>query len=196
LIDYAKANDAKPMYLLYNFAASPLRSGITLTTPSELTGCTLISAEHLLDNYYNQRTRRDGTSAWLIPHFYNLNPDYAFAWHELVCPEVASDLYNVLQNRGLASQGQIQSSSDLILINRDLKQGFYPLNTFTKNDSWVSVAELSVPKSDFEKQDRSIENRTYKVENVDGSMNEQKGYNERERVYPSFSPKSRIILSK
>jgi hypothetical protein len=196
LINYASANNAKPLYLLYNFAASPLRSGITLTVPSELTGCTLISAEHLFTNHYNNRTKRDGSLAWHIPHFYDLNPRYAFPWHEIVCPSTAADFYKTLQKRGLASQLQIENSSELIQLNGDLKQGFYPSNTFKKDDGWASIKDLYVPKQDFENEYENKE-RMYQTQDLEQREKFiQKKESSKERVLPKFSPKSRLILNK
>lgn len=200
LIDYANANDAKPFYLLYNFAASPLRTGFTLTTPLELTGCTLVSAEHLFNNHYNRRVKKDGTAAWLIPNFYNLNPDHAFPWHELVCPDKASGLIQILQNKGLANKADYQEIGELARLNKDYKQGFYPLNTFGKSEKWVSVNDLTVPKRDFdvdirEARERAVYDIMFDEQNTD--LQKRKGSStENEKVYPEFSPKSRIILSK
>jgi hypothetical protein len=196
LINYANANNAKPMYLLYNFASSPFRSGVTLSSPPELLGCTLISAEYLFNNHYNQRLRRNGTPTWHIPDFYDLNPANAFAWHELVCSNNVFDLYRILQKKGLVNQAQISNLSDLINVNTNLKQGFYPLNTFIQDKNWLSIRELEVPKMDFEYQEDVVQIvRDITVyENTEN--NEIREGTSKERIYPKFSPKSRVVLTR
>jgi hypothetical protein len=196
LINYANANKAKPLYLLYNFAASPFRTGVTLSTPPELLGCTLISAEYLFNNHYNKKAKRDGTYTWRIPHFYDLNPANTFPWHELVCPNNVTDFYQKLQEKGLATRRTTSSVADLITVNQDLKQGFYPINTFVQGNDWSSIKQLEVPKKDFEYRYEISQG----VGRIDLHQNEGNNKIQKEssgeKTYPNFSPKSRIILSK
>jgi hypothetical protein len=198
LMDFADAQDAKPFYLLYNFATSPLRTGSNLSMPKELSGCTLASAEYLYNNHYNKRVKKDGTTTWRIPHFYDLNPSHAFAWHELVCPNSAKELHETLQNNGIATRIDFQNPNSLLSLPKDLKQGFYPLNTFKMDINWISIKDMNVEDTDLEMEKKEsftrLEGQMFKEigENIDKPKNAI----EREKVYPVFSPKSRIILSK
>jgi hypothetical protein len=195
LINYAKRNNSKPFYLLYNFTTTPLKTGVTLTNPIELTGCTLVSAEYLLKNHYNQRTNRNGDLSWIIPDFYDLNPNEAFPWHELVCPKNAKEFYDKLKNKGVINKNQVFQVEELVELNNYLKQGFYPLNTFNKDQRWVNVKELMVQPKEETKyhtdEPKILQSpKDYESKSLSGNSSEK------ERVYPNFSPKSRIILNK
>jgi len=95
LINYAENRNGFPMYLLYNYI-DPIPG--TINPDNELYGCSVIDANHLFNNYYNQRLKRkrDGTTelTWLIPDFHDLHPNYAIPWHELVCD--ISSPYNLM----------------------------------------------------------------------------------------------------
>lgn len=199
LMDYANANDATPFYLLYNFTPSPIISGITLTAPMETTGCTLISAEHLYNNHYNRRINRNGVPSWIIPNFYDLNPTHAFPWHELVCPASATDFYQILKKKGVIDSNQIVKVEDLTKQNSNLKQGFYPIDTFTKGENWISIKDLEVQPKEEQTEIYQSMNSKFKTPYDDEKYKDekmQKASSEKERVYPKFSPKSRIILNK
>jgi hypothetical protein len=198
---YALSKDAKPFYLLYNFTTTPLREGIVLSNPMELTGCSFVPAEFLFSNYYNKRTikKKDGTSrtTWKIPEFYDLHPINAFPWHEVVCPENATGLYKLLQNKGIAPSAPF-NPSDITLMNKDLKQGFYPLGTI-KNDEWINVKELVVSEMKRTESIGRIVNEVDKIwdpKSIQKISESQISSYEKEKVYPDFSPKSRIVLSK
>jgi hypothetical protein len=193
LMQYAAGKKAKPMYLLYNFAPQPLPPGTRLTSPAELTGCTLISAQHLYSHYYNQK-KKNGKSGWKIPHFYDLNPTHAFAWHEIVCPNKVEDLYKLLKSKGLTSQLSFKSPQKLTQSNGRSRQGFYSINTFANDAGWVSIDELAVPQTVAEEYHRIAPEGKYSDfsnELVDFGKNTK-----RKKTYPDFSPKSRIVLSK
>lgn len=195
LLDYGNKMNAKPFYLLYNFTTNPIKNGVTLTTPKELTGCTMVSAEYLFRNHYNQRRKRNGALAWIIPDFYDLNPNEAFPWHELVCPNNALELYNKLLNKNGLEENQVYHVEDLVILNNNLKQGFYPLDSFEQDKGWINVKELNV---------NAKEDTKYFTENTNLKQS-QKGYqletisnksSREENVYSEFSPKCRIIINK
>lgn len=200
LIDYANANDAKPFYLLYNFTTTPLSNGITLTTPTELTGCTLVPAEHLFRHHYNQRINRNGEVAWIIPDFYDLNPDYAFPWHEIVCPTTVNDFYNKLKAKGIIDNNQVLKVEELVMENSNLKQGFYPINSFKETDGWTSIKKMLVPDQTKDEDrfyaERPRDSQTLIDDFEEKEFPKQKKRSEKEKVYRKFSPKSRIILTK
>jgi len=195
LMDYANRNDAKPFYLLYNFTTTPINDGVTLTTPNELTGCTLVSADYLFNNHYNQRTNRNGDLAWLIPDFYDLNPNEAFPWHELVCPNNVKEFYDKLKNKGVIDKNQVFQVEELAELNNNLKQGFYPLNTFNKDQRWINVKELTV-KPKEETKNYTDEPKLFQSPRDYESGSPSSKSSTKEKVYPKFSPKSRIILNK
>ena len=95
----------------------------------------------------------------------------------------------------MAAQLQINNSIELIRLNNDLKQGFYPLNTFNNEDGWASIKDLSASKRDFEYEYKK--ERPYQIREFDQTEKPNRLKDtQSEKTYFKFSPKSRIILSK
>lgn len=194
LVNYANVKDARPFYLLYNFTPEPLRDGATFSNPLELTGCTLIPADYLFATYYNRRTKRNGTLGWKIPVFDDLNPDRAFGWHELVCPSNSTDLLKLLKSKKIIAADL--TIDNLISQNRELKMGFYPLNTISVEDKWENINNLKVPTKIADTSNReAVRDINYEIENGPIGIVE-KGISKKEKNYPVYSPKSRIVINK
>jgi hypothetical protein len=194
---YATNKVAIPLYLLYNFSSATNDRKTGVPSPPELLGCTIIGADHLHTNYYNKRTvlHRDGTSglAWKIPRYEDLVPTPSFCWHELVCPHSPLDLFKRFQQKQLVFHSSIDNVADLLWANSNYQLGFHEINTFRTDESWINIKELSVPSLEGWIVERPL---IYKADGFD-ELNEKKlKRTERERSYPNFSPKSRIILTK
>ncbi|MBL7936035.1 MAG: hypothetical protein JNM51_09550 [Bacteroidia bacterium] len=197
LINYAADRNAIPFYLLYNFSPDVTHNSVNYPSPFELTGCTLIKAEHLFNNYYNQRTiyKRDGTTTlgWQIPNFENLNPIPSFPWHQIVCPDSAQSLLELLFAKDIAV------GIDLNNIDKSKNNyGFFPLDSFKENKGWTSIKSLSAPSNKIDKINDEIYYRVeHDIDNISKAKNNiDKLKQESERNYPEFLPKSRIIISK
>jgi hypothetical protein len=192
LIKYASGTKSEPFYLLYNYTSLPLKPNVTLTSPNELTGCTLISARHLFNNYYKKRIRKkdDGSKemTWVIPNFYNLNPSPAFAWHEIVCPGNVAELQRLLVTKDIVSNAP-ESSTALIPLG-EFPQGFYPINTFKKDSGWINITDLSITSN---YTDEGVLGRIPEYEEINSLKKTEK--TERESSSPIFNPKSRVVFS-
>ncbi|MCW3102318.1 MAG: hypothetical protein JWO09_758 [Bacteroidetes bacterium] len=213
LQNYARARRAVPFYLLYNFAPSPLH--IDLTDPMELTGCTLLSAEYLHENFYNKRKKRGSSSelAWTLPSFFDLNPSPSFPWHQIVCPGNSQSLFDHLFEKKVWKESELKKR----ISEGEAVNGFFTLNTFNRDKGWSDVKDLKVPfsydnklisskEAEIPEKYRDIigKNITKDLMNNEISKDLESGGKKRglkkmseiEKVYPDFSPKSRIIISK
>lgn len=157
-----------------------------------MTGCTLISANYLFDNYYKKRTRKkdNGLSelTWLIPSFYNLNPSPAFAWHEIVCPSNSAELQKFLKAKSLIiSENRVSTTVSQLV---ELSQSFYPINTFKKDSGWISIKDLS-PKSNYDDREEEL----FMSKSRDSNRMIPTNKTEIERSDPTFIPKSRIVIT-
>lgn len=187
LLEYARVNCAQAMYLLYNYDEASER----IDSNAGITGCTLVSAKYLFDNYYRKRLvrKRDGTREmkWRIPGFTDLNPSQAFQWHELVCPDNPSDLYIKLKAKGVVpSVPPATFSRSLVLPNSDFRTGFFPIGTHESVGSWINVKDSDFSLSKLELR-RPAAFRLFTEE-------EAKQFG-KERIFPKFSPKSRMVLT-
>jgi hypothetical protein len=180
----------KPLYLLYNYTPSPIPTPTGFPMPVQLTGCTLIGAEFLFANYYKQRINRSGKETWILPDFYELNPDHAFPWHELVCPDKADDCLNLLQSKGIIKADEIKIMKEQTNKNFEPEIGLYPIGTFLQEKNWINIKNLEF------NPDEGLRGSTqmYKIEDSLDSENPIK--KKADRKYPVFSPKSRIVINK
>ena len=191
LLKYAEGTKSEPFYLLYNYTPSPLKPSVTLTSPNALTGCTLISAHHLFNNYYNARLRRkaDGSTeaAWIIPNFFDLNPSPAFAWHEIVCPGKAVELQGILKEKQIRKASE--TSTALVPLSQ-FNRSFYPINTFQKDSGWINIKDLSAT-SNYD-TGRTLTS----ISDFDDSQSLKRiEKSEQEKYTPIFAPKSRIVVT-
>lgn len=200
LINYARRKNAKPFYLLYNYAMPPVKRPSRFDPNIELYGCTMIEAQHLFDNYYQKRRvrKRDGSieMKWKIPNFYHLNPAPAFPWHVLVCADGANGLQQKLTDLKIVptlppSDGK---TMDLVLA-REFNAGFFKIGTHEPDDRWINVREIEPRMGQSKEFKRLIEKDDFKAikEYEEFSDKKEPG---KQRVYPDFSPKSRIVLTK
>ncbi len=85
LISYSKKVGGFPLYLLYNYYEKEVFKKF---------GCSLVSADYLLNNYAFKRTAKSGKKRWIIPTFNDLHSAHALPWDELFClvMEKISDL--------------------------------------------------------------------------------------------------------
>lgn len=89
LITYANSVGGVPLYLLYNYYSDNTFNhngnmcGIRFT--KEQFGCSLVSANYLLNNFAFNRIDRHGNSKWTIPNFTDLHPSVAVPWFVLGC---------------------------------------------------------------------------------------------------------------
>lgn len=190
LINYANKNKAKPFYLLYNYAMPPVENQTQFGDDIELYGCTVIDAQYLYDNYYDP-TRKKCRK----PLLYDLNPTPAFPWHELVCPNNSVMLRKKLQSLNvlpvLSTTGV--ETLDLALTN-DNYSGFFKLGTYSTNDNWIDVREIESRIEEFPEFRGLIEKGRYYT--IDSSFQYTDSGKKKQRTYPSFEPKSRIVLTK
>jgi hypothetical protein len=186
LRDYAYAKNAIPFYLLYNFTPLPPSTGYSLGSPPEWNGCTLVSAQHLFDNYYKARRSRNGGMRWKIPNFYSIHPSHAFYWHEIVCPGDPKELLRKLNTKISQDESLLPRSpqSEDIGIPENAP-GFFSIGTFEKDNKWKTVKELEAIDP------HSLQER-YELYNSEKIR--QFSYKE-EKTNPEFLPKSRIILT-
>lgn len=196
LIDYAKANDAKPFYLLYNVTSEPIPNAVLFSNPLELTGCTLIPADYLYTSYYNAKTKKDGNLAWKIPYFDDLNPHIAFPWHKLVCPDNPEELLKFLKPADLDAKNL--KIEDVVNQNKDLKLGFYPINSTPTKEKWENIKDLTVPSKEKNQNEIFRTEKRIKAHEdfIAGELEKGTGVGKNKNLSTVYSPKSRIIISK
>ncbi len=194
LINYAKLNRAKAFYLLYNYhSVSAIRPRAV-----ESMGCTLISADYLYQNFYNKRISiGDGgvkRKKWIIPNFNDLNPSPAFPWHDLVCKSSVPDLLRLLSDKAILPMQKLSQGTEISNINQ-VNSGFFPINTFSRDDDWINLKDLTPRIFDDQKASyRTFASQNRMLEFDDLNTNE--GNFRREVVFPNFSPQSRIVITK
>jgi hypothetical protein len=202
LMRYAEKHDAQPLYLLYNYVSPPLRKGVKLTSPPELSGCTVINAKYLMENFYKKRTKlkRDGSSvkAWKIPSFYDLNPTRAFPWHELVCQSNPKELARFMGVFLLGKKTVPLKTEALVLFSKEFKQGFHPINTYSSGTDWLKISEINVKPASKGEHFISSEEIMYLPDNKSEKQIQKikRIENASEKKYPNFSPRSRIVITK
>lgn len=200
LMNYASGKNAKPFYLLYNYVMPPVVNPTQFDTDIELYGCTMIEAKHLYDHYYSKDTRhkRDGTTElkWKLPTFYDLNPTPAFPWHELVCPDTSAGLRQKLQTLNILPTLSItgEPTTDIILA-ADNNSGFFEIGTHSTGDNWIDIREIEPRMGESKEFQRLIEKDDFKAIKEYEEFSDRKEPR-KQRVYPDFSPKSRIVMTK
>lgn len=89
LISYASSLGGIPLYLLYNYypnVSFHYNGNICgIQHAKEQLGCSLVSAQYLLDNFAGKKRRRNGSFKWKIPGFIDLHPTIALPWFVLGC---------------------------------------------------------------------------------------------------------------
>lgn len=97
LLNYALEKRSTAFYLFYNYTPSGINGWVS---PCDLSlfGCSMVNANFIRDNYYNKKTKRNGSKGWIIPTLQKLIPK-SFPWHELVCPSNPIQLSDTLSNK-------------------------------------------------------------------------------------------------
>ena len=95
LIGYATKKNGYPLYLLYNYDRTFTYNKIICgqTANNKVFGCSIISADYLLNNYAFNRIDRNGNSKWTIPSFFDLHPVNANPLFVLSCCSSDNDNY-------------------------------------------------------------------------------------------------------
>lgn len=197
LISYAQRKNAIPFYLLYNFTPLPPWKG--LGTPPEWNGCTLVTANHLFNHYYNKRHSAKRGLTWKIPSFYDLHPAHAFCWHEIVCPSNPDSLLERINAKAGGDELLLPQSLEGLTRTGmiDNPTSFFPIDTFKKDDKWRSVEQLKVVDPFSEERTSKLRELDYDLpefENTPLTPKQLKG-GEEEKPNPEFAPKSRLILT-
>ena len=89
LIKYASNKRGLPLYLLYNYVNDIFKSKpiCDVDVTIEQYGCSIISADHIYNNYYSG-------GIWTIPKFSDLHPTPAMPWFVLVCCFLSKEKLN------------------------------------------------------------------------------------------------------
>ena len=130
---------------------------------------------------------------WPIPEFSDLFTTNSFAWHELICTENPSDLFENLKAKKIIINQDFRNVQDVILKNNEFQNGFFKINTISKSDSnsWIDLKEYSL-RDEYVPDSRNEKDDTIKKSQI----KDLTIYSERENNIPEFSPKSRIVITK